>query len=89
MNALRENSSAPFDAVIGVWDGHDAGAALVIDGRVELALNEERLSGRKLDVGMPVRCLAAMRAAAAGRRIAWAPTTSDPAKTLTRVFPSL
>jgi len=81
--------SAPFDAVIGVWDGHDAGAALVIDGRVELALNEERLSGRKLDVGMPVRCLAAMRTAAAGRRIAWAPTTSDPAKTLTRVFPSL
>jgi carbamoyltransferase len=78
-----------FDAVIGVWDGHDAGAALVIDGRVELALNEERLSGRKLDVGLPVRCLAAMRAAAAGRRIAWAPTTSDPAKTLTRVFPSL
>ena len=75
--------------MIGVWDGHDAGAALVIDGRVELALNEERLSGRKLDVGVPVRCLAAMRAAAAGRRIAWAPTTSDPAKTLTRVFPSL
>jgi carbamoyltransferase len=86
---IIENRSAPFDAVIGVWDGHDAGAALVIDGRVELALNEERLSGRKLDVGMPVRCLAAMRAAAAGRRIAWAPTTSDPAKTLTRVFPSL
>jgi carbamoyltransferase len=75
--------------VIGVWDGHDAGAALVVDGRVELALNEERLSGRKLDVGVPVRCLAAMRAAAAGRRIAWAPTTSDPAKTLTRVLPSL
>ncbi len=90
MKPIVENrSSAPFDAVIGVWDGHDAGAALVIDGRVELALNEERLSGRKLDVGMPVRCLAAMRAAAAGRRIAWAPTTSDPAKTLTRVFPSL
>ena len=79
----------PYDAVIGVWDGHDAGAALVIDGRVELALNEERLSGRKLDVGLPVRCLAAMRAAAGGRRVAWAATTSDPAKTLTRVFPSL
>jgi carbamoyltransferase len=81
--------SAPFEAVIGVWDGHDAGTALVIDGRVVLALNEERLSGRKLDVGLPVRCLAVMREAAAGRRIAWAPTTSDPAKTLTRVFPSL
>lgn len=78
-----------FDAVIGVWDGHDAGAALVIDGRVVLALNEERLSGRKLDVGLPVRCLELMRQAAAGRRIAWAPTTSDPAKALTRTFPSL
>jgi carbamoyltransferase len=80
---------AHYDAVIGVWDGHDAGAALVIDGRVVLALNEERLSGRKLDVGLPVRALAAMREAAAGRRIAWAPTTSDFAKTLTRTFPSM
>ena len=80
---------APYDAVIGVWDGHDAGAALVIDGRVVLALNEERLSGRKLDVGLPVRALAAMRKAAAGRRLAWAPTTSDFAKTLTRTFPSM
>jgi len=80
--------SAPYEAVIGVWDGHDAGAALVIDGRVVLALNEERLSGRKLDVGLPVRALAAVRQAAGGRRTAWAPTTSDPAKTLTRLLPS-
>ena len=77
------------EAVIGLWDGHDAGAALVIDGRVVLALNEERLSGRKLDVGFPTRALAAMHAAAAGRRVVYAPTTSDPAKTLTRVVPSL
>src|SRR5882724_8109823 len=76
-----------FDAVIGAWDGHDAGAALVIEGKVRLALNEERLSGRKLDVGFPVRAVAAMREAAAGRRVAWACTTSDVAKTLTRVFP--
>ncbi len=78
-----------YNAVIGVWDGHDAGAALIIDGRVVLALNEERLSGRKLDVGLPVRAIAAMRTAAAGRRVAWAPTTSDPAKALTRIFPSM
>jgi carbamoyltransferase len=78
-----------FDAVIGVWDGHDAGAALVVDGQVTLALNEERLSGRKLEVGFPVRAVAAMREAAAGRRIAWACTTSDAAKTLTRLFPSM
>lgn len=78
-----------FDAVIGVWDGHDAGAALVVEGQVRLALNEERLSGRKLEVGFPARAVAAMRRAAAGRRIAWAGTTSDPAKTLTRLFPSM
>ena len=82
-------STRAYEAVIGVWDGHDAGAALVIDGRVALALNEERLSGRKLDVGLPVRALAAVRAAAGDRRIAWAPTTSDFAKTLTRTFPSM
>lgn len=81
--------SGPYEAVIGVWDGHDAGAALVIDGRVALALNEERLSRRKLDVGFPTRALAALRRAAGSRRIAWAPTTSDFAKTLTRTFPSM
>lgn len=82
-------TEAGCDAVIGVWDGHDAGAALIVDGRVVTALNEERLSGRKLDVGLPTRCLAVLREQAAGRRIAWAVTTSDPAKTLTRLLPSL
>jgi carbamoyltransferase len=77
-----------YDAVIGVWDGHDAGAALVVDGQVKLALNEERLSGRKLEVGFPTRAVAALRQAAGRRRIAWAGTTSDPAKTLTRLLPS-
>ena len=81
--------SKTYDAVIGVWDGHDAGAALIVDGRVVLALNEERLSGRKLDVGLPVRAIAAMRQAAGSRTIAWAPCTSDFAKSLTRVFPSM
>ncbi len=77
-----------YDAVIGVWDGHDAGAALLFEGRVQLALNEERLTFRKLEVGFPRLAVEAMRAAAAGRRIAWAVTTSDPAKTLTRLIPS-
>lgn len=77
-----------YDAVVGVWDGHDAGAALVIDGKVVIALNEERLSGRKLEVGFPFRAIEIVREAAGKRRIAWAGTTSDPAKTLTRMFPS-
>ncbi|HEU5078185.1 MAG TPA: carbamoyltransferase C-terminal domain-containing protein [Opitutaceae bacterium] len=79
--------TSQYDAVIGVWDGHDAGAALVVNGKVELALNEERLSGRKLDVGMPNRAIKAMRDLAGGRNVAWAVTTSDFAKTLTRTFP--
>ena len=77
-----------YDAVIGVWDGHDAGASLIVDGRVQLALNEERLTFRKLEVGFPRLAVEAMRAAAPGRRLAWAVTTSDPAKTLTRLIPS-
>ena len=78
-----------FDAIIGVWDGHDAGAALIVDGQVQIALNEERLSGRKLDVGFPTRCLEVLRKQASGRRVAWAVSTSDPAKTLTRLVPGL
>lgn len=76
--------------VVGVWDGHDAGAALWVDGRVELAVNEERLGGRKLEIGWPVRALAAVRAAAGERweRARFALPTSDPAKTLTRLLPS-
>src|SRR3569833_3404849 len=77
------------DAVIGVWDGHDAGAALVINGAVILALNEERLSGRKLDVGLSVWVFAVLRFVVGVRPITWAVTTSDFAKTLTRTFPSM
>lgn len=76
--------------VVGVWDGHDAGAALVVDGRVELAINEERLGARKLEIGWPARALAAVRAAAGARwhDAIFALPTSDPAKTLTRLLPS-
>lgn len=40
--------------VLGVWDGHDAGACIVEDGRIKVAINEERLTRRKLDIGFPV-----------------------------------
>jgi carbamoyltransferase len=78
--------------VLGIWDGHDAGAALVADGRVVAAINEERLSRRKLDVGFPVRSIqACLELADMGAREldVVAASTSDPAKTLTRVMPSL
>jgi carbamoyltransferase len=30
--------------ILGIWDGHDAGAALLVDGRIAAAINEERPS---------------------------------------------
>jgi len=49
--------------LLGIHDGtHDAGAALVVDGAVRLAVNEERFSRRKGQGGWPgasvARCLA-------------------------------
>jgi carbamoyltransferase len=40
--------------VLGIVDGlHDAGAALVLDGRLVAAVNEERFTRRKLEGGFP------------------------------------
>lgn len=39
--------------VLGLCDGHDAGACLVHDGVVVAAVSEERLSGRKRQTGFP------------------------------------
>ena len=78
--------------VLGIWDGHDAGAALVKDNRLLFAVNEERLSRRKLEVGFPTRsiraCLDFAGLRPADIRLIAASTT-DPAKTLTRILPHL
>jgi carbamoyltransferase len=76
--------------VLGVWDGHDAGAALLVDGRVRAAANEERFTRRKLEVRFPAQSIAACLAAAGLQprdvsRVAM--STSDPAKTLGRLWP--
>jgi len=78
--------------VLGIWDGHDAGAAVLADGRVLAAINEERLSRRKLEVGFPARSIPACLELAgmeANELDLVAASTSDPAKTLTRLAPSL
>lgn len=78
--------------VLGVWDGHDAGAALVEGGRIVFAINEERLSRRKLEIGFPVRSIQAALefAAVSPEHIEHvACTTTDFAKTLTRLVPAL
>jgi len=77
---------------LGIWDGHDAGAALLDGGRVLFAVNEERLSRRKLDVGFPILSIEACLAFAGltpGEVTRIAACTSDPAKTLTRLVPGL
>ena len=37
--------------ILGISLGHDSGASLVVDGYLKFAINEERLSRRKLHVG--------------------------------------
>jgi carbamoyltransferase len=76
--------------VLGIWDGHDAGAALLQDGRLRVAVNEERLTRRKLEIRFPSRsidtCLACANLPARDVDVV-AVSTSDPAKTLARWWP--
>jgi carbamoyltransferase len=76
--------------VLGLWDGHDSGAALLQDGRVRVAVNEERLTRRKLEMRFPARSIAACLAAAgiaADEVDVVAVSTCDPAKALGRWWP--
>jgi carbamoyltransferase len=80
--------------ILGIWDGHDAGAAVVDEskGRIVCAANEERFTRRKLEVGFPRAAIAAClsEAGLAAKDVSEiAVSTFDPAKTLTRIFPSL
>jgi len=78
--------------VLGIWDGHDAGAALLKEGNILFVINEERLTRRKLEVGFPELSIQACLA-----HVGWTPhdirhialSTADPAKTLTRLVPGL
>jgi len=77
--------------VLGLWDGHDAGAALLVDGRVRCAVNEERFTRRKLEVQFPSQSIATCLAMAGlePRHVdIVAASTSDPAKTLGRWWPA-
>ena len=73
--------------VLGIWDGHDSGAALLQDGKLRFAVNEERLTRRKLEVRFPARsidaCLAHVGLNPSQIDLV-AASTSDPAKTLSR-----
>jgi carbamoyltransferase len=77
--------------ILGVWDGHDSGAVLLDDGRLMAAVNEERLSRRKLEITFPARsihsCLQLSGHPARPVDLV-AYSTTDPAKTLARWFPA-
>lgn len=43
--------------ILGIWDGHDSGAAIVEDGKIRVAINEERLTRKKLFIGFPYKSI--------------------------------
>ncbi|MDE1850434.1 MAG: hypothetical protein KGH54_01410 [Candidatus Micrarchaeota archaeon] len=45
--------------VLGLWDGHDSGAALLEDGKIIFAANEERYTKRKLEIKFPYNSIRA------------------------------
>jgi len=80
------------EKILGIWDGHDAGAALVEDDQIIFAINEERLSHRKLDVGFPYRSIETIleQTGLSPNEIGTVScSTADFAKTLTRSVPTL
>lgn len=77
--------------ILGIWDGHDSGAAIIKGNEILVAINEERLTRRKLEINFPYKSIDACLS-----YINLKPTdisevavsTSDPAKTLARLVPS-
>jgi carbamoyltransferase len=43
--------------ILGIHDGHNASAALMIDGQIAALINEERLTYRKNEMGFPQRAI--------------------------------
>jgi len=78
--------------ILGIWDGHDSGAALIEGDKILFAVNEERLTRRKLEIAFPERSIDAClkHTGTSIEEISEiAVSTWDFAKTLARVFPSL
>ncbi len=78
--------------ILGIWDGHDAGAALIDDKNILFAANEERYTRRKLEIGFPKNAInAALSSTGVPIRdisdIAF--TTTEFSKTIERLFPGI
>ena len=76
--------------ILGVWDGHDSGAALLEDNKVIFAANEERFTKRKLEIKFPYNSInAALKYAGlkpSDIEVIAFPTT-ELTKTLERIYP--
>jgi carbamoyltransferase len=78
--------------LLGIWDGHDSGAALIDGDEILFAANEERFTRRKLEIVFPEKSIEACLKYTHTRPedIAHiAVSTADVAKTLSRIFPFL
>ena len=53
-----------MSSYLGIYDGHNASAAVFSDGRIHTAIQEERLTGIKNYFGLPEKSVAACMAAA-------------------------
>ncbi|MGI0100529.1 MAG: carbamoyltransferase C-terminal domain-containing protein [Candidatus Micrarchaeaceae archaeon] len=78
--------------VLGIWDGHDSGVALIKDNSIVYAANEERFTKRKLEVAFPYNSIKAALAYASIKpgdveHVAF--TTVEFAKTVERMFPGM
>ncbi len=76
--------------VLGVWDGHDAGAALIDGDKIVYAANEERFTRRKLEMKFPFNSIMGALAYANIKptdieHVAF--STTELTKTTERVFP--
>jgi carbamoyltransferase len=78
--------------ILGIWDGHDSGVALLKDSEILFSINEERLSKRKLDVSFPEKSIEYSLNYSGLKKEdieVIAVSTTEFAKTLWRVFPFL
>ena len=78
--------------ILGIWDGHDAGAAVIRGDKILFAVNEERFTRRKLEIAFPVRSIQACLEGSGtppDKISHVSVSTWDFSKTLARVFPSL
>ncbi len=76
--------------VLGLWDGHDSGAALIEDGKIVFAANEERYTKRKLEVKFPYNSISNALSFAGIKPTdveAVAFPTTELTKTVSRIFP--